>query len=271
MDMAKIGEYTLTYSISDPSENVATLTRSIKVEDTQAPVVKLYGTKTMYVDLQSIFDGESRFYDAGAYAIENLYKTENGFFDWLVEDEDMSWSFTIQVCNDLDADSYGEPGYADKDSIANTIDGLAESPPTETIRYRFNYILEDRAGNSASNYRTIELRGSPNLYPTVFFLLNHPDSLDGIPTDYIDSDTKTATLPTLEWNIEVGEDQYSQAPGARVFTDLGGGQQENLDNAYSVELIYLNANGDNVSSQNVHSGGLSNFPDGSTFFSQVIV
>ena len=130
--------------------------------------------------------------------------------------------------------------------------------------------MEDRAGNSASNYRTIELRGSPNLYPTVFFLLSHPDSLDGIPqSEYIDSDAQTATLPTLIWDIEVGEDQYSQAPEARVFTDLGGGQQENLDNAYSVELIYLNANGDNVSSQNVHSGGLSNFPDGSTFFSQV--
>ena len=141
LDMAKIGEYTLTYSISDPSENVATLTRSIKVQDTQAPVVKLYGTKTMYVDLQSIFDGESRYYDPGAFAIENLYKTENGFFDWLVEDEDISWSFTIQVCNDLDADSYGDPIPADKDFIANTIDGLAESPPTETIRYRFNYIL----------------------------------------------------------------------------------------------------------------------------------
>jgi len=273
LDMAKIGDYTLTYSISDPSENVATLTRSIKVQDTQLPVVKLYGSKTMYVDLQSIFDGESRFYDPGAFAIENLYKTEDGFFNWLVEDEDMAWSFTIQVCNDLSEPSnYGDPIPADKDFIANTINGLAESPPTETIRYRFNYILKDRAGNTASNYRTIELRGSPNLYPTVFFLLSHPDSLDGIPNShYIDSEASppTATLPALDWDIEVGEDQYTDAPAARVFTDLGGGQQENLENKYSVELIYINANGDHLSSQNVHSGGVSNFSDGSTFFSQV--
>jgi hypothetical protein len=162
----------------------------------------------------------------------------------LVEDEDMAWSFTIQVCNDLEADTYGDPVPADKDFIASTIDGLADSPPTETIRYRFNYILEDRAGNLGSNYRTVELRGSPNLYPTIFFLLSHPDSLDGIPSsEYIDSETSppTATLPTLIWDIEVGENQYSQAPEARVFTDLGGGQQENLDNIYSVDLIYLNS------------------------------
>ncbi|MDG1324605.1 MAG: hypothetical protein P8P49_02480 [Opitutales bacterium] len=273
LDMAKIGDYTLTYSLSDPSENIATLTRSITVKDTQAPVVKLYGSKTMYVDLQAIFDGESRYYDPGAFAVENLYKSENGFFNWLVEDEGMTWSFTIQVCNDLsEPDNYDDPIPADKDFIANTINGLAESPPTETIRYRFNYILKDRAGNTASNYRTIELRGSPNLYPTVFFLLSHPDSLDGIPNShYIDSEASppTATLPTLDWDIEVGEDQYTDVPAARVFTDLGGGQQENLENKYSVELIYINANGDHVSSQNVHSGGVSNFSDGSTFFSQV--
>ena len=272
LDMAKIGDYTLTYSLSDPSENIATLTRSITVKDTQAPVVKLYGSKTMYVDLQAIFDGESRYYDPGAFAVENLYKSENGFFDWLVDDDDMAWSFTIQVCNDLEADTYGDAVPADKDFIASTIDGLADSPPTETIRYRFNYVLQDRAGNDASNFRTVELRGSPNLYPSVFFLLSHPDSLDGIPSnEYIDDETTppTATLPTLIWEIEVGENEYSQAPEARVFTDLGGGQQENLDNAYSVDLIYINQDGNEISSQNVHLGGVSNFPDGSTFFSRV--
>jgi hypothetical protein len=58
LDMAKIGDYTLTYSISDPSENLATLTRNIKVQDTQAPVVKLYGAKTMYVDLKQSLMGK---------------------------------------------------------------------------------------------------------------------------------------------------------------------------------------------------------------------
>jgi hypothetical protein len=272
LDMAKIGDYTLTYSLSDPSENRAALTRSITVKDTQAPVVKLYGSKTIYVDLQSIFDGESRYSDPGAFAIENLYKSEKGFFDWLVEDQGMAWRFTIQVCNNLEADTYGDAVPADNDFIASTIDGLADSPPTETIRYRFNYLLEDQAGNSASNFRTVELRGSPNLYPSIFFLLNHPDSLDGTPSnEYINSETTppTATLPTLIWEIEVGENEYSQAPEARVFTDLGGGQRENLDNLYLVDLIYLNRYGTPASSQNVHSGRVSNFPNSSSFFSSV--
>ena len=93
LDMARLGDYSLTYSISDPSGNAATLTRSIKVEDNIPPVVKLYGQQTMYVDLQSLIKGESRYYDPGAYAIEDLYKEGKGFFDWDTEDDALILEF----------------------------------------------------------------------------------------------------------------------------------------------------------------------------------
>ena len=240
LDMARLEDYSLTYSISDPSGNAATLTRSIKVEDNIPPVVKLYGQQTMYVDLKSIFEGESRYYDPGAYAIEDLYKEGKGFFDWDTYDDALSWSYEIQVCNNLEFNSYDDAINVDRDFIGNTILGLADNPPSQVLRYKFHYILKDRAGNEGRATRTIELRGSPNLYPTIFFLLSHSDALDGIPSDdFIDETSNTATLPSLTWEIEVGKDQYTNAPGARVFTDLGGGQQENLNTNFTIQMLHL--------------------------------
>ena len=240
LNMGRLGDYELTYSISDPSENSDTLTRSIQVEDNISPVVKLYGQQTMYVDLQSIIDEESRFYDPGAYAIEDLYEEGKGFFDWDTEDNELSWSYEIQVCNNLELNTYDDASTVDRDFVKNTIEGLLDNPPSQVLRYKFHYILKDRALNEGRATRTIEIRGSPNLYPSIFFLLSHSDALDGIPTNqYIDKLTNTATLPTLTWDIEVGEELYTDAPTARVFTDLVGGNEE--DNSYQVQLISLDS------------------------------
>ena len=266
LDMSRVGDYTLTYSISDPSENVATISRDIKIEDSLPPLVKLYGSQTMYVDLESIFSEESRYYDPGAYAIEDLYQEGIGFFDWDTEDDELSWEFEIQVCNNLEADTYDDAFSVPKDFLSNYIAELAEDPPTQVLRYKFHYILKDRAGNEGRTTRTIELRGSPNLYPTIFFLLSHSEAFNGIPTDeYIDSSTNTATLPTLVWDIEVGNEQYTNSPQARVFTDLGGGNEENLDNSYQVQLISLDSS--NSTKEIINNG--PDIQDISSFFSSV--
>ena len=240
LDMARLGDYELTYSISDLSNNSDTLTRSIQIEDNIPPVVKLYGQHTMYVDLQSIIDEESRFYDPGAYAIEDLYQEGKGFFDWDTVDDELSWSYEIQICNNLELDTYDEVISVDRNFVESTIDGLIDNPPAQVLRYKFHYILMDRAGNEGRATRIIEIRGSPNLYPTIFFLLSHSDALNGIPSDeYIDETTNTATLPSLTWDIELGEEQYTVAPVARVFTDLGGGNEE--ENSYEVQLISIDS------------------------------
>ena len=134
LNMGRLGDYELTYSISDPSENSDTLTRSIQVEDNISPVVKLYGQQTMYVDLQSIIDEESRFYDPGAYAIEDLYEEGKGFFDWDTEDNELSWSYEIQVCNNLELNTYDDASTVDRDFVKNTIEGLLDNPPSQVLR-----------------------------------------------------------------------------------------------------------------------------------------
>ena len=274
--MARVGDYTLTYSISDPSVNVATLTRSIKVEDTKSPVVKLYGSKTMYVDLQAIESGGSRYYDPGAFAVENLYKKENGFVDWLVEDDDMLWSFAVVQCNDLANDTY--PAVTESDSVPvnfleEYIKSLASNPPTEVERYRFYYFLTDRVGNTGSNFRTVELRGSSNLYPSIDFILSsgYDGALNASPNDVgstIDENNKLATLHPLTWTIQVGEQLLSDAPAARVYTDLGGGE-ENLDDNYTVDLYHIKSDNTEEHINSIHSGGVGNFPNHETFFSSV--
>ena len=241
IDMKKIGDYSITYSLSDDSGNIASINRSITVKDEISPVVKLYGSKTMYVDLQSIADGESRFDDPGAFGIEDLYTQNDGFFDWAtIEDDGVLWEYEIQTCTNLEANTYGDRNTADRDFIKSTIEGLVDNPPSQVLRFKFHYILKDRAGNKGEATRTIEIRGSPNLYPTIFFVLDHPDALDGIPSSSsIDSNQSKATLPTLIWNIEVGMEQYSSRPIAKVFTDLGGGQEEDLNSLYKVNKIEL--------------------------------
>ena len=254
LDMARSGEYELTYSISDPSGNSNTRTRSIHVQDNIAPVVKLYGQKTMYVDLQSIIDGNSTYYDPGAYAIEDLYKGNNelpGFFDWDTEDENTEdqkvyWSYEIEEY-DLSNDTY-LPAYPvdSRDEIKNKIEEFKANPPSEVKRYKFHYILNDRAGNKGRATRVIEIRGSPNLYPTIIILGVTGGATGSVPSSNdIDESSQTATLPSLTWTLNVGEHSMDDAPEALTYTDLGGNKRE--DHSYTIKLVYLELNGDEES------------------------
>ncbi len=258
LDIGVVGSYEISYSLNDPSGNLSKdvdnpdsdqVLRLVNVIDTRPPVVKLYGASTMYVDLQAIIDEEARYLDPGAYAIENLYVNGKGFFDWTTVDQVLEWNVTYQLCNDLENDTYGSLlQLADgTDLIDSTIQGYLEDPsslPTEAIRFKVNYSLADKASpNSSSNVginsRIVELRGSPNLYPHIYFTLNHPDYADGIPSA-TNIDGQLSTLPPLIWEVEVGMDQFSAAPSALVFNDLGGGIREDIQ--YSTELLFLNEN-----------------------------
>jgi hypothetical protein len=169
-------------------------------------------------------------------------------------DQVLEWNVTYQLCNDLENDTYGSLlQLADgTDLIDSMIQGYLEDPsslPTEAIRFKVNYSLADKASpNSSSNVginsRTVELRGSPNLYPHIYFTLNHPDYADGIPSA-TNIDGQLSTLPPLIWEVEVGMDQFSAAPSALVFNDLGGGIREDIQ--YSTQLLFLNEN--NVSQE----------------------
>jgi hypothetical protein len=261
LDISVVGTYEVSYSLNDPSGNVSmnfnqpdsdVVTRQVNVVDSRAPIVKLYGSSTMYVDLQSIIDEETRYSDPGAYAIENLYVTGDGLFDWKTSDSKLKWVVSYSLCNDLENDTYEDPQRLSdgSDLIESTIQGYLNDPsslPSEAIRFKVSYALEDKdnSANRGEANRTVELRGSPNLYPHIYFVLNHPEHREGDPLSPASTiDGKKAVLPTLVWPVEVGIDQFSTAPNALVFNDLGGGVIEEIQ--YSTELLFLGENNESM-------------------------
>ena len=168
----------------------------------------------MYVDLESILEEESRYQDPGAYAIENLYAEGKGFFDWTTEDDLLKWDVSYQICTDLENDT--NESYQDLPKIEG-VDDMIEFEiqqfingeielPTEVVRFKVIYSLKDKADNVGSASRIVELRGSPNLYPHIYFTLNHEDNNKGVPIS--DGENKTSmegiNLPSLTWQVEVG-------------------------------------------------------------------
>ncbi len=66
VDTSTIGTYIITYTASDSSENDATpVTRTVIVEDTEAPVIALIDDSTIYVEVGNPYN------DAGATATDN--------------------------------------------------------------------------------------------------------------------------------------------------------------------------------------------------------
>ena len=122
--MSVASDYEITYQLNDSSGNLSEqLTRYVRVTDTREPVVKRYGAETVYVDLQSIEDGDSRYTDLGAYAVENLYIAGSGLFDWTTTDNNLKWSVRFEQCDDLENDTYSDLIEIEKDD--NYIDYIA--------------------------------------------------------------------------------------------------------------------------------------------------
>lgn len=71
VDETTVGEYILTYTVTDPSNNVsASMTRTVRVVDTTTPTVSLIGQDTVTVDVNK------RYYDLGINARDN-YTADN--------------------------------------------------------------------------------------------------------------------------------------------------------------------------------------------------
>ena len=50
VDAGRSGDYTVTYTATDPSSNTATATRAVKVQDTTKPVITLTGDQNITIE-----------------------------------------------------------------------------------------------------------------------------------------------------------------------------------------------------------------------------
>jgi hypothetical protein len=159
VDMEIADLYQLTYQqISDPSGNVIeSKSRWVRVFDNDAPVITLYGSNPIYVDLNST----NVFKDPGAFASDNL----DGAIEW----EDGRFEVTVEVLANEVSQSYNAITTSFEDVIA-----VAKSQASVNATFRFKYSLKDRAGNQSEVFRQVVLLNSPFSTPTIIMHGENP-------------------------------------------------------------------------------------------------
>jgi len=200
VDMEVAGLYQLTYQqISDPSGNVIEpKSRWVRVFDNDAPVITLYGSDPIYVDLNST----NVFKDPGAFASDNL----DGAIEW----EDGRFEVTVEVLADEGSQSYNAITTTFEEVIA-----VAKLQASVNATFRFKYLLKDRAGNQSEVFRQVVLLNSPFSTPTMIMHGDNP-LYHEVNTDFVDpgvtayKDLGTGVAP-INLNDKVSAVAYSDA------------------------------------------------------------
>ena len=179
------GEYILTYTATDNSENSSTLTRKVKVIDTTAPEIILNGKSeitieagTKYEELgaigKDIVDGELKATISGEV---NTSKVGEYKLTYIVTDSSGNSATTMRKVNVKDTTApeiilngkneitieagtqYVEPGAIGKDGVDGTVEvkisGVIDSG--KVGEYKINYTTSDKSGNKASAVRKIKV------------------------------------------------------------------------------------------------------------------
>ncbi|MBT5690594.1 MAG: DUF5011 domain-containing protein, partial [Opitutae bacterium] len=174
----KVGEYTLTYEVSDTAGNSTTITRVVTVVDTAIPVITLKG------DAETIHEGGADYVDAGvdisdnydtdleAVVVNPVDKTKPGEYTISYNVSDSSGNAAVEVTRKVtvvdttgpiitlvgDAEVTHEGGAAYTDAgvtIADNIDEGLESTVVNPVdanvpgEYTVTYNVADAVGNAA--------------------------------------------------------------------------------------------------------------------------
>jgi hypothetical protein len=200
VDMEVAGLYQLTYQqISDPSGNmIEPKPRWVRVFDNDAPMITLYGSDPIYVDLNST----NAFKDPGAFASDNL----DGAIEW----EDGRFEVAVEVLADAGSQSYNAITTSFEEVIA-----VAKLQASVNATFRFKYLLKDRAGNQSEVFRQVVLLNSPFRTPTMIMHGDNP-LYHEVNTHFVDpgvtayKDLGTGVAP-INLNDKVSSVAYSAA------------------------------------------------------------
>lgn len=185
INTSKIGEYKLTYTVTDSSGNSATTTRKINVKDTKEPDIILNGKNeitieagTKYEELganaKDLFEGKKE-----VKISEKVNVSEPGEYmvTYTAEDTSGNKAVAIRKVKVVDTTSpiiifngdkeitieagtqYVEPGASGKDivdgSVEVKISGVIDT--SKVGEYKINYSTSDKAGNKASAVRKVKV------------------------------------------------------------------------------------------------------------------
>ena len=224
VDMEVAGLYQLTYQqISDPSGNmIDPKSRWVRVFDNDPPVITLYGSDPIYVDLNST----NVFKDPGAFASDNL----DGAIEW----EDGRFEVTVEVLADAGSQSYNAITTTFEEVIA-----LAKTQASVNATFRFKYSLKDKAGNQSEVFRQVVLLNSPFSGPTMIMHGDNP-LYHEVNTAFVDpgitayKDLGTGVAP-ISLNDKVSAVAYSDAAPSVAFVIDASVVNYDLQNAKYVD------------------------------------
>jgi hypothetical protein len=234
VDVTTPGTYTITYSVSDPSGNAATATRTVNVLDTTPPVITVLGANPATVECHSSYT------DAGATATDTcagaLTPTTSGTVDvttpgtytitYSVSDPSGNAATATRTVNVLDTTPpvitvLGDnpvtvechSSYTDAGATAADICASALTPTTSgTVdvntpgTYTITYSVSDPAGNVATATRTVNVVDTAP--PVITVVGNNPATVE-CHSSYTDAgataaDTCAGALtPTTSGTVDV--------------------------------------------------------------------
>ena len=185
VNTSKVGEYKLTYIVTDSSGNSVTTMRKVNVKDTKAPEIILNGKNeitieagTKYEELgataKDLFEGEKEVKISGKV---NISEPGEYTLTYVSEDSSGNKSVVIRKVKVVDTTApiiifngdkeitieagtqYVEPGARGKDGVDGTVEvkisGVIDSG--KVGEYKINYTTSDKAGNKASAVRKIKV------------------------------------------------------------------------------------------------------------------
>ncbi|WP_065429045.1 MULTISPECIES: immune inhibitor A domain-containing protein [unclassified Bacillus (in: firmicutes)] len=192
VDVTKVGDYELKYHVIDSSGNEAIAIRTVTVQDTTAPVIKLSGEDTITLDLgqaylepgftatdtldgnitdQVVVSGTLRF-EVGTYTItytvtdaagnESTAKRTVKVADKTAPNLTLKGSSSITLTK---GEKYEEPGYKARDNVDGDLtDEVIVSGKVDTNKvgaYTLTYTVTDSSGNKTSVERIIIVNEEP--------------------------------------------------------------------------------------------------------------
>ncbi|EGW53319.1 beta strand repeat-containing protein [Candidatus Endoriftia persephonae] len=213
-----VGSYSLSYNVSDAAGNAATtVTRTVNVVDTTAPVIALNGGSPLVLEA-----GTTPFSDPGAIATDNVdgnisanitvsgsvnravvgvYSLTYSVSDAAGNNASATRSVTVNTAaapvitlsgdNPLSVragDTFSDPGASAIDNVDGDLSGsisVSGTVDTSTVgSYTLTYTVTDAAGNSATQTRTVNV--TETTAPVITITGDNPLALEAGTTAYSD-------------------------------------------------------------------------------------
>ncbi|MGB0429965.1 MAG: immunoglobulin-like domain-containing protein [Bacteroidia bacterium] len=246
LDTAKVGTYTVTYTVSDDANNIATDSRTIVVVDREKPTLALNGMDTVVIDVNTSYNEmgttSSDNYDAsltvnaagnvdtsviGEYIVEYCVTDANGngpvcVTRWVFVQDTVAPVLALVGSETIDVEQcsqYADAGYTvtDNDAAYITTGGTYTGSTETRGTYTITYTATDNVPNTSSVTRTINIVDTKA--PTVSLNGSMTDTVERW-SDYTDAGYVAADYcnPESEVSVEVVDKVNTQSVGVYSIT-----------------------------------------------------